>query len=88
VKTFKPGNEAVFVKGYGDVNSPKEILFEAIYNEDFRKKWDKVLVNFHVVERESDTVDIVYYYVESPFGVANRDFLQKRIVRYNYPKPN
>jgi hypothetical protein len=43
VKTYKPGIEAVFVKGYADINSPKEILFEAIYNEEFRKNWDKVL---------------------------------------------
>lgn len=86
VKTFKTGNSAVFVKGYVDIESTKEILFKAIYDQEFRVYWDKVLMDFHIVERESEDVDIVYYYVESPFGVANRDFCQKRIVRRNFPQ--
>lgn len=74
MKTFKTGNSAVFVKGYTDIETTKEILFKAIYDQEFRVYWDKVLMDFHIVEKESDDVDIVYYYVESPFGVANRDF--------------
>lgn len=63
-RTFKPGNPAVFVKGHADlINVPKSVLVKAISNEEYRKKWDKILVNFHVVEKESDEVDVIYYYV-------------------------
>lgn len=87
-RTFKPGNPAVFVKGHADLpNVKKEILFKAIAEEEYRKKWDKVLANFHVVERESDLVDVIYYYVPSPFGVANREFCQKRITKFDFPQP-
>ena len=75
-KTFKPGNEAVFVKGYGDLPGvDKDTAFQCIYDQKLRTQWDKLLENFHIVEKESDEVDIVYYYVSSPFGAANRDFL-------------
>lgn len=75
-KTYKAGNSAVFVKGYGDIAGVnKETLFTAIYDSAVRTKWDKILENFHVVEVECEDVDIVYYFVQSPPGVANRDFL-------------
>ena len=89
-KTFKPGNEAVFVKGYGEIPEVDKdtvfdvlfkIIFKALHQVNLRTKWDKLLENFHVVEKESDEVDVVYYFVASPFGAANRDFLQKRIAR-------
>jgi len=63
-RTFKAGNPAVFVKGHADlIGVKKDILFKAISNEEYRKKWDKILVNFHVVEKESADVDVIYYYV-------------------------
>lgn len=75
-KTFKPGNNAVFVKGYGDIpDVSKEYVFKAIYDYSVRIQWDKILENFHIVEKEGQDVDIVYYFVQSPPGVANRDFL-------------
>ncbi|KAM3144421.1 hypothetical protein pb186bvf_003585 [Paramecium bursaria] len=87
-RTFKPGNPAVFVKGFADLPGvSKDTLYFAIHDEQYRKKWDKILVDFQILEKESPIVDIMYYYVKSPFGVDNREFCQKRIVRQNFPHP-
>lgn len=52
-KRFKPGNNAVFVKGYGDIpDVSKEYVFKAIYDYSVRIQWDKILENFHIVEKE------------------------------------
>ncbi|CAD8148626.1 unnamed protein product [Paramecium octaurelia] len=87
-KTFKPGNPAVFVKGHSDLQGISiDILLKAIHNEKYRQKWDKILLSFQVLERESAIVDIIYYYVKSPPCVDNREFCQKRILKYDFPKP-
>ncbi|CAD8163996.1 unnamed protein product [Paramecium pentaurelia] len=87
-KTFKPGNPAVFVKGHSDlIGITIDVLLKAIHNEKYRQKWDKILLSFQVLERESAIVDIIYYYVKSPPCVDNREFCQKRILKYDFPKP-
>ncbi|CAD8089429.1 unnamed protein product [Paramecium sonneborni] len=86
-KTFKPGNPAVFVKGHSDLAGISiDVLLKAIHNEKYRQKWDKILLSFQVLERESAIVDIIYYYVKSPPCVDNREFCQKRILKYDFPK--
>ncbi|CAD8068534.1 unnamed protein product [Paramecium sonneborni] len=87
-KTFKPGNPAVFVKGHSDlIGISIDVLLKAIHNEKYRQKWDKILLSFQVLERESAIVDIIYYYVKSPPCVDNREFCQKRILKYDFPQP-
>ena len=44
---------------------------------------------FKVVLKESDTRDVIFYYASPPLPVfAPREWLQRRIVRYNYPQEN
>jgi hypothetical protein len=66
----------VFVKGYGDIPGvTKELIFTALYDGSIRVKWDKILENFQIVEVECEDVDVIYYYVNSPPGIANREFV-------------
>jgi hypothetical protein len=51
-----------------------------------RRGWDKVLSNFEIIEDDPEKgVSILYYMIKTPIGVSNRDFLQQRKVRKNYP---
>jgi START domain len=46
-----------------------------------------VLSNFEIVEdNPEEGRSVVYYQVKAPFGVTNRDFLQQRKVKFDYPK--
>ena len=41
------------MKGYGDIpDVSKEYVFTAIYDYAVRIQWDKILENFHIVEKE------------------------------------
>ncbi len=98
-KTMKPGKSNVFVRGTAllpDID--KETAFLAIYKEEFRIAWyifyqlsfrDRILRGFKIVARESDLVDVITYYVPAPLGViSTREFLQKRILRKDFPEKN
>jgi hypothetical protein len=64
---------------------PKQI-FDVIYDSAYRQKWDSVVSNFQVVEKIDDYTDIIYFLIKAPFGASNRDFLQQRRFRMNYPE--
>ena len=69
-------------------NIPPDIVFETIANQEVRRGWDKVLSNFEIIEDHPEKgVSILYYMIKTPIGVSNRDFLQQRKVRKNYPAP-
>ena len=66
---------------------PKDIVFKAIYDTDIRQQWDKLFHEFEVVEHDEKKMETVLYYsIKAPFGVSNRDFLQKRKVIHDFPK--
>jgi len=69
-------------------NIPPEIVYETIANQEVRRSWDKVLSNFEIIEDDPDQgVSILYYMIKTPIGMSNRDFLQQRKVRKNFPRP-
>lgn len=55
-------------------------VFKAIWDGEFRKKWDTVLKRFEVLEQIDESTDLIRFYAESPLPslVANREFLQMR----------
>ena len=57
----------------------EDVLF-AIWDGDFRREWDNVIQDFHVVEKVSEDNDVIYFYAKSPLPalVSNREFLQHR----------
>lgn len=55
-----------------------------IVDFDLRNKWDGIFSDFEVVEKMNDCQDIIYLRIVAPWGVTDRDFLQKRTVAHNY----
>lgn len=54
-------------------------VFQCIWDEKTRKSWDRVIQDFHVLERLSGDSELIYFYVKSPMPfVANREFVQRR----------
>ena len=69
-------------------NIPTDIVFETIANQDVRRSWDKVLSNFEILEDHPEQgVSILYYMIKPPIGLSNRDFLQQRKVKKDFPSP-
>jgi len=69
---------------------PPKQIFDMIYDTAYRQRWDTVLTNFHVVQTIDAFTDIMYFLVKAPsfaIGIANRDFVQERKHRVNYPEP-
>ncbi|KAL4499682.1 hypothetical protein ABPG72_017222 [Tetrahymena utriculariae] len=82
-----PNNPSVMVRAEAFVSEcSQEEVFEQIYYEKNRKKWDKVTLGFSVIEQLGEFEDIIYFYIDPGFGVTKRDFLQKRAVRRDYPE--
>mmetsp|Transcript_4056 Transcript_4056/g.3392 ORF Transcript_4056/g.3392 Transcript_4056/m.3392 type:complete len:170 (+) Transcript_4056:1240-1749(+) len=68
------------------VGFDKDTVYTAIYDTNIRQKWDKIFHKFLVVEDDAEKLETVLYYsIKAPFGISNRDFLQKRKVLNDYP---
>lgn len=81
------GTPMVLIKAIATLEFPKEIVYQAIYDTNIRQQWDKLFHKFEVVENDEEKKEAVLYYViKAPFGVSNRDFLQKRRVVDDWPK--
>jgi len=65
--------------------TPQEI-FEQIYNTEKRAKWETVTMGLREVEKISDTQHYIYFYVKTPIGISERDFVQKRNYQFDYPE--
>ena len=64
-----------------------ETIYQVISDADERRKWDKVLSDFSVLEENNETgQSVVYYIIKTPIGISNRDFLQLRKVKLDYPE--
>lgn len=50
-KTLKNDSGSIYIKGYSFLQGiNQETVYEAIHNTEKRVKWDKMLLNFHVIE--------------------------------------
>lgn len=87
-KAMKPGCGSVFIKGYAYIDkADKDLVFNAVYNKEFRTKWDKIMQGFDIVRSESEQIDIMYYYVAPPIAiVSTREWLQRRVLRRDFPE--
>ena len=56
-----------------------DVLF-AIWDGDYRREWDNVIQDFHVIEKLSEDSDVIYFFAKSPLPaiVSNREFIQNR----------
>jgi len=81
-----PGNPCVIIKANAVIpNSTVDEITDQIYLESLRVTWDEVTKGFKVIEKIDDFTDIIYFYIKAPFGVASRDFCEKRAIKRNYP---
>lgn len=78
----------VLMKTYALLSGiPPSVVFEVIANPDIRRSWDKVMCNFEIIDDcPEDGRSLLYYMVKTPIGVSNRDFLQQRKVKKDFPE--
>lgn len=61
-------------------------VFEVMTNQEIRRQWDKVLSNFEILEdNPAEGRSVLYYIVKTPIGTSNRDFLQQRKIKRDFP---
>lgn len=83
------GTPMVMIKAIATLEGfTKETVFKVIYDTDIRQQWDKLFHKFLLVEDDEEKLEsILYYSIKAPFGISNRDFLQRRKVLHNFPSP-
>ena len=65
-------------------NMNSDQCFKMLYDFDVRSQWDGIFSEYEVVEKQSDCQDIIYMVIKAPWGITNRDFLQKRTFAKDY----
>ena len=68
----------VLVKCDIEVDLDTYRTYRMIHDLQWRSQWDTVLSGMRIVETINSNEDVMYSYYKSPFGVSNRDFLQRR----------
>lgn len=88
IEKIKPENSPVLllrawaiIEGF----TPREV-FEQIYNTEKRCKWDTVTADICTVEKIDQSSDIIHFVIKTPFGITERDFLQRRDYIFDYPE--
>lgn len=73
------GTPMIMIKAIATLEGfTKETVFTVIYDTAIRQRWDKLFHTFRVVEDDQEKQEAVLYYsIKAPFGISNRDFLQK-----------
>ncbi len=81
------GCPVVLVKGTAIIEGiPLNVMWRAIADLELRKKWETVFSAMEVVDQNQETGDeIVYFVLKTPFGIQERDFLQRRSIIHDYP---
>ncbi|CAK71920.1 unnamed protein product (macronuclear) [Paramecium tetraurelia] len=87
-KTMKEGSDNVFIKGFCIIkNTSLELALRVVYDIKLRREWDKLLRDFQIIKTESEDIDILAYYVQPPISlVTPREWVQRRILRYDFPE--
>jgi len=89
IEKIKPENSpVVLLRAWATIDgfTPREV-FEQIYNTEKRCKWDNVTAYMTTVESIDDGSDIIHFVIKTPFGITERDFLQRRDYIMDYPEP-
>eukprot|EP00347_Sterkiella_histriomuscorum_P014396 403361026 len=89
-KKMTEGSPVVLLKASALIKGiTPETVYEVMSNQELRKQWDKVLSNFEIIEDDPVTgKSVLYYMIKTPIGVSNRDFLQQRKVKFDFPAKN
>lgn len=66
------------IKMIGILSAPPKLIKKALFEHDLRLSWDKVISNIILLE-SNENYSILHILTKSPVGIANRDFVHKRI---------
>ena len=60
-----------------------------LFDVDVRKRWEQIIFDFSSFDKSEEQKGScsIYYVYKSPFGVADRDFLQVQKVWHDFPEP-
>ncbi|KAL3665978.1 hypothetical protein V7S43_008776 [Phytophthora oleae] len=72
--------------GKGWLPFPPDTLFNTLMDARYRKSWDKNVQQVHVVEHQHVS-DVMYFALNLPWPLANRDYVYRRRVQF-YPTQN
>lgn len=66
-----------------EIDAGPEDLLKVLYDVELRKKWDQASV-IEYEEFEKPAADVTLYYMsnKAPWPFADRDFVERRLVRY------
>lgn len=86
-KRFVPGNPMLLVKGLAILEGvPLDIMYGAIEDSSLRSGWESLFGSFEIVEKNPErNSEVIYYTLNAPFPVQDRDFLQRRTILHDYP---
>ncbi|TNV82685.1 hypothetical protein FGO68_gene8647 [Halteria grandinella] len=88
-KKMTEDSPIVLLKAYALIEGvTTDIVYEVITNQEVRRSWDKVLSNFEILQEDpGDGISVLYFMIKTPIGVSNRDFVQQRKVKKDFPQP-
>ncbi|KAG1696240.1 hypothetical protein DVH05_018786 [Phytophthora capsici] len=89
VEIFRPAQKDSSLPVYygkGWLPFPPDTLFNALMDARYRKTWDKNVQQVHVVEHQHVS-DVMYFALNLPWPLANRDYVYRRRVQF-YPAQN
>ncbi|EGZ25752.1 hypothetical protein PHYSODRAFT_479879 [Phytophthora sojae] len=89
VEIFRPTQKESSLPMYyakGWLPFAADTLFDALMDARYRKSWDSNVHQVHVVEHQHVS-DVMYFALNLPWPLANRDYVYRRRVKF-YPKQN
>ncbi|KAF4043409.1 StAR-related lipid-transfer domain-containing protein [Phytophthora infestans] len=89
VEIFRPTQKdstlpVYYAKGW--LPFPADTLFDSLMDARYRKTWDSTVHEVHVVEHQHVS-DVMYFALNLPWPLANRDYVYRRRVKF-YPTQN
>jgi len=54
------------------------ILYDVLHDPEYRSTWDENIMEGFLIERLDENNDVGYYSAKVPFGLSNRDFVNRR----------
>ncbi len=87
-RKFEQGNPSVIVQARAIMRKCEvDTVFDCIYNGHERAKWDKVFNDFSRIQLLSENQEIAHYHIDTGVPLmAQRDFVEKRGVKRDYPQ--
>ncbi|CDW91759.1 UNKNOWN [Stylonychia lemnae] len=86
-KKMTEGSPIVLLKAFALIKGVDPLtVFEVMSNQEIRRQWDKVVCGFEIIEDDPQlNLSVIYYMIKTPIGISNRDFVQQRKIKLDFP---